>query len=122
MKGVPYETGTCVPFREGPPRDVAIAELSERQHGVVTLAQVAALGLTSSAVRKRVAAGRLHRIHRRVYAVGHRGLTQRGDGWRPYLHMARARRSRTGTPERCRGCVPTTGRRSMSPCPVPPLG
>jgi len=30
-------------------------------------------------VRHRVAAGRLHRIHRGVFAVGHRALT--GEGW-----------------------------------------
>jgi hypothetical protein len=36
------------------------------------------LGLTASAVRKRVARGNLHRIHRAVYAVGHSKLTGRG--------------------------------------------
>jgi hypothetical protein len=35
-------------------------------------------GLTTSAVRKRIQAGRLHRIHRGVYAVGHDRLTAHG--------------------------------------------
>ncbi len=55
-----------------------IAELAERQHGVVSLAQLRTVGLTASGVRDRVQAGRLHRIHRGVYAVGHRRLTGRG--------------------------------------------
>ena len=54
-----------------PPVDGAIAKLAEQQHGVIALWQVRALGLTGRAVRSRVAAGKLHRIHRGVYAVGH---------------------------------------------------
>lgn len=60
------------------PFDVALSSLATRQHGVVTLAQLKALGLSSSGVRNRVAAGRLHRIHRGVYAVGHARLTDKG--------------------------------------------
>jgi hypothetical protein len=77
-RGVPEETGTYVPFRAEPPRDVAIGELAGRQHGVVTLGQLQVAGLTPSAVRKRMRAGRLHRIHRGVYAVGHKRLTGHG--------------------------------------------
>jgi uncharacterized protein DUF559/putative AbiEi antitoxin of type IV toxin-antitoxin system len=42
---------------------------------VVTTSQLHALGITRSDIDYRVAAGRLHRIHRGVYAVGHRRLT-----------------------------------------------
>jgi very-short-patch-repair endonuclease len=55
-----------------------IAELAARQHGVVSLCQLLALGLTHQAVSKRCATGRLHRIHRGVYAVGHSLLTPDG--------------------------------------------
>ncbi|MGH2800410.1 MAG: type IV toxin-antitoxin system AbiEi family antitoxin domain-containing protein [Solirubrobacterales bacterium] len=55
-----------------------MAELAERQHGVVSLAQLRVLGLAAGAVRERVAAGRLHRLHRGVYAVGHASLSLRG--------------------------------------------
>lgn len=65
-------------FPEYRPVDVAIATLAAQQHGVVALVQLVALGLTESAVRKRVASGRLHRVYRGVYAVGHRRLTKRG--------------------------------------------
>ncbi len=41
------------------------------QHGVVSLTQLKACGLTARAVAVRVRAGRLHRLHREVYAVGH---------------------------------------------------
>jgi len=60
------------------PRDHLLARLAEHQHGVVALRQLVALGLSASAVRSRVAAGRLHRVHRGVFAVGRRGLTHRG--------------------------------------------
>jgi very-short-patch-repair endonuclease len=60
------------------PLDVELAELARRQHGVVALRQLVALGLTRQAVSKRMHAGRLHRIFRGVYAVGHRRLTRRG--------------------------------------------
>jgi very-short-patch-repair endonuclease len=47
----------------------ALAIVAERQHGVVTLAQLVALGLSPAAVRARVKSGRLRRLHRGVYAV-----------------------------------------------------
>jgi predicted transcriptional regulator of viral defense system len=46
-----------------------LAAVAERQHGVVTVAQLVALGLSPSAVRARVRSGRLRRLHRGVYAV-----------------------------------------------------
>jgi hypothetical protein len=61
-----------------PPRDVAIARLAERQHGVVSVAQLQLVGLSKSAVSKRARYGRLTRIHRGVYAVGHGRLTMHG--------------------------------------------
>jgi very-short-patch-repair endonuclease/predicted transcriptional regulator of viral defense system len=55
-----------------------LAEIALRQHGVVSLAQARSLGLTASAVQKRVESGQLHRIHRGVYSVGHARLTKEG--------------------------------------------
>jgi Transcriptional regulator, AbiEi antitoxin/Protein of unknown function (DUF559) len=60
------------------PVDAAIALLAERQHGVIALWQLRELGLSDRAVRSRVAAGKLHRIYRGVYAVGHRVLSMNG--------------------------------------------
>jgi hypothetical protein len=51
--------------------DDAIVALAIRQHGVVATRQLVRLGLTRRAVSHRAAVGRLHRIHRGVYAVGH---------------------------------------------------
>jgi very-short-patch-repair endonuclease len=48
-----------------------LAALATRQHGVVSRAQLIALGVSSSAVARRVASGRLHTLHVGVYAVGH---------------------------------------------------
>lgn len=57
----------------------ALAELAERQHGVVSIRQVTGpLGCSRRSVSRAVAAGRLHRLHRGVYAVGHTRLTQQG--------------------------------------------
>jgi hypothetical protein len=57
----------------------ALAQLAERQHGVVSIRQLETkLGYSRWAVQREVAAGRLHRLHRGVYAVGHRLLTDRG--------------------------------------------
>lgn len=58
--------------------DLAVAAVADRQHGVVSLAQLNELGLTVRAVDKRVATGRLHRIHYGVYAVGRSQLSQDG--------------------------------------------
>jgi len=57
--------------------DGRVAELAERQHGVVARAQLIALGLGRDEIGRRMRAGRLHRLHCGVYAVGHRALTQR---------------------------------------------
>lgn len=51
--------------------DSEIGLLAERQYGVVTRTQLAALGLGEDAIDARLGRGRLHRLHRGVYAVGH---------------------------------------------------
>jgi very-short-patch-repair endonuclease len=56
--------------------DLRIAELAERQHGVVSRQQLLGFGVTEEAVEVRLEAGRLHRLHRGVYAVGHRVLSR----------------------------------------------
>jgi very-short-patch-repair endonuclease len=44
----------------------------------VTRAQLVAAGVSSSTIARRVACGRLHRLHRGVYAVGHTALRPEG--------------------------------------------
>src|SRR5215216_3720705 len=62
--------------QEGPhSRDLRVAALAEGQHGVVSLIQLKALGFDEAAVWRRLRVGRLHRLNRGVYAVGHRALT-----------------------------------------------
>jgi very-short-patch-repair endonuclease len=51
--------------------DAAVARIAARQYGVVTRAQLAAAGIGRGSIDHRIATGRLHRIHRRVYLVGH---------------------------------------------------
>jgi len=61
-----------------PSTDRVIAALAARQHGVVALRQLRAAGITQSAVARRARTGRLHRVHRGVYAVGHPVLSREG--------------------------------------------
>jgi very-short-patch-repair endonuclease len=55
-----------------------LQRLATRQHGVVSLEQLRALGFTDRTAHDRAAAGRLLRLHRGVYAVGHGSLSQHG--------------------------------------------
>ncbi|MDA0159631.1 DUF559 domain-containing protein [Solirubrobacter ginsenosidimutans] len=64
---------------EAPPVDIALAALAERQHGLATLGQLTAAGLTRPAITKRVARGVLHRVHRGVYAIGHCVLSREAE-------------------------------------------
>jgi hypothetical protein len=57
----------------------ALAELAERQHGVVSIRQLERkLGYSRKAVQREVASGHLHPLHRGVYAVGHRLVSVHG--------------------------------------------
>ncbi|HEX5714232.1 MAG TPA: DUF559 domain-containing protein [Solirubrobacterales bacterium] len=58
--------------------DGRAALIATRQHGVISIGQLKEAGLSHSAVSERALAGRLHRLHRGVYAVGHRGLSREG--------------------------------------------
>lgn len=58
--------------------DRTVARLAEQQHGVVGRAQLKGIGLTARSIDGRLRRGRLHLVHRGVYAVGHRLLTKKG--------------------------------------------
>ena len=58
--------------------DSQIAALAGAQHGVVARGQLIALGLSGQAVDRRLRGGRLHLVHRGVYAVGHRVMPVEG--------------------------------------------
>jgi very-short-patch-repair endonuclease len=60
------------------PLDRALAELTGRQHGVVSIRQLEALGLGPRGAQNRAERGALHRLHRGVYAVGHRVVSSDG--------------------------------------------
>lgn len=60
------------------PSDRDIVGLARRQHGVVSRTQLIDLGLGEDAIDARLRGGRLFRLHRGVYAVGHGVVTQDG--------------------------------------------
>lgn len=51
--------------------DWVVAEMAGRQYGVVASGQLLGAGLSRGGIRRRAQSGRLHRIHRGVYAVGY---------------------------------------------------
>lgn len=56
-----------------------LANLAERQHGIVSIRQLTGpLGYSQTAVHREVSAGRLHRLYRGVFAVGHTNLSLHG--------------------------------------------
>ncbi len=55
-----------------------LADLASRQHGVVSTRQLEALGFSRKVAAQAAAAGRMHRLHRGVYAVGHSSLSWHG--------------------------------------------
>jgi very-short-patch-repair endonuclease len=63
---------------DNPGPDAVIARIATNQHGVVSAEQIRSAHLSPAGVTRRLAAGRLHRIHRRVYAVGHPKLSETG--------------------------------------------
>jgi len=54
----------------------SLAQLAGHQHGVVSTTQLRALGWGHGKISREVSAGRLHRLHRGVYTVGYKALTQ----------------------------------------------
>jgi hypothetical protein len=63
---------------DGSARERGMGALAERQYGVTTRSQLIALGFGAGAIERRVRDGRLHRLHRGVYAIGRRDVVQRG--------------------------------------------
>jgi Transcriptional regulator, AbiEi antitoxin/Protein of unknown function (DUF559)/AbiEi antitoxin C-terminal domain len=55
-----------------------LARLAQRQYGVITREQLLALGIGPHGIAERLRTGRLHRLHRGVYAVGHIVLKPEG--------------------------------------------
>src|SRR4051812_32447987 len=60
------------------PRQRSVAALANSQHGLVARRQLIELGLTDNRIEEWLGVGRLHVVHRGVYAVGHKSLTPHG--------------------------------------------
>jgi hypothetical protein len=58
--------------------DGLISRIAERQHGVVSRRGLLEAGISRHSIVHRLSSGRLHRLHRGVYSVGHRILTPDG--------------------------------------------
>ncbi len=59
-------------------KERALQAQAAREKGLITYEQLRALGFSDAAIARLVALGRLHRIHRGVYAVGRRELSREG--------------------------------------------
>jgi hypothetical protein len=102
----------------------ALRALAEGQHGVISRRQLRTLGMGAATIDRWVHAGRLHRVHRHVFAVGHRALALEGRLWAALLyagpgavlsHTTAAWRWRLIDDEPKRIHLTTTGRRSSLP-------
>ncbi len=62
---------TYTPQNRKPASKLQVGSLAERQFGLVTWAQLRALGVTEARISRWVGAGRLFPVYPRVYAVGH---------------------------------------------------
>lgn len=69
------------------PREGAIVDLVRGQQGVVTHAQLTALGVGRRTINRWLASGRLSAVHRDVYAYGPRPLTRNGKWLAAVLAM-----------------------------------
>jgi very-short-patch-repair endonuclease len=63
--------------KKNPTRREALANTASRQNGVVSRRQLRQLGFDDDMVKREVAATRLHRVFRGVYAVGHAHTSER---------------------------------------------
>lgn len=71
----------CETFSAHPRVDAALATLAARQHAVFGLGQIRELGLSPSAVRTRLARGKLHRCYPGVYSLVPPALLTREGRW-----------------------------------------
>jgi very-short-patch-repair endonuclease len=71
---IEWRIGSDIPTKSSSRSEEALAALADRQHGVVSRAQLLAVGVGAGAIKHRVAVGRLRPLRRGVYAVGHRAL------------------------------------------------
>jgi hypothetical protein len=74
-----------------------MAKIATRQHGVVSLGQLRRAGLSETTVRRHVARGSLHRVHRGVYAVGHPALSAEGRWLAAVLAVGGGPNAETGS-------------------------
>jgi hypothetical protein len=68
--------------------DLLIGSIASQQHGVVSRTDLLEVGVSRKAINHRMTTGRLHQVHRGVYAVGHRALS--ADGVRMAAVLAAA--------------------------------
>jgi very-short-patch-repair endonuclease len=75
------DRGVCrhIPDKLPDRPDLRVAQAAAGQWGVLSLAELQACGLSRDAVSDRALSGRLHKVHRGVYAVGHTNLPLEGQ-------------------------------------------
>ena len=107
---------TYAPFPDNPTRGWPFAR--RPQHGVVVAGAAARSGVDARSGRARVRAGRLHRVHQGVYAVGTTSAAPRAAVGR------RARHRRTAEPShaRPRSGISAVAQGPFHVSPLPPRG
>jgi hypothetical protein len=67
----------------------ALDALVTEQHGVVSRQQLRDLGLSNTMIARWLETGRLHRLHRQVFAVGHTAIPIEGQLWAALLYAGK---------------------------------
>lgn len=84
------ETASSVAYRrqlQSRAGDWEIGGLAARQYGVVSRAQLVELGMSKSAIDRRLRAGRLRLLHPGIFAVGHCVVCREGRWLAAVLHV-----------------------------------
>jgi predicted transcriptional regulator of viral defense system len=64
----------------------ALDAVATEQHGVVSRQQLRDLGLSDTMIARWLEIGRLHHLHRQVFAIGHTAITIEGRLWAALLY------------------------------------
>jgi hypothetical protein len=81
--------------------DRVVADIARRQHDAISIQQLHAAGLSDDAVLDRRRTGRLHRLHRGIYAVGHVAPSNERQWMAAVLAMGETRSSATAARRPC---------------------
>jgi Transcriptional regulator, AbiEi antitoxin len=95
-----------------------VAAVADGQHGVISRCQLRRLGFKNGAINHAVASGRLHRVFRGVYALGHGHIAERAQLMAAIDPRRRGMKMLLGLIDEWRGAAPLLGKRGRLKSPL----